>query len=262
SVVLAREIAEFIEELVPERRPGSEEIFLWGDPASEVTGVVVTWMATVEAIDRAVEEGCNLIISHEALTYPYAFRGNLEQSLHWRSNQARLSPLAKHDITVFRAHGLLDAYAILDDFALELGLPEPAFEDNFVRLYEIPPTPVRTLAKRAAEIAGEAVIRVTGDMDRTAERVGLPWGGLALSLNAAFIESLLALEPDVLIGGESDEYAMFMMMDCDVPFIEAGHAGSENPGLRATAEDIAAEYPEIKVIFHELNRPWRPFSAG
>ena len=150
-LVRAREIGNYIVDLVPGRELGSEEGFLWGDPDSEVTGALVTWMPTVEAIEAAVDADCNLIISHEALTNPYAFRGGAEGCLHWRSNQARLSRLAKNDITVYRAHGMLDAYSILDDFAESLGLPEPTFQDEFVRLYEIDVTPIRDLARRAAE---------------------------------------------------------------------------------------------------------------
>lgn len=253
----ARDVGYFVEDLARDRDLGSEEGFLWGDPDAEVTGVLVTWMTTVEAIERAISEGCNLIITHEALTNPYPFRGQLEQCLHWRSNQARLSRLAKGDITVYRAHGTLDEYNILDDFGRALGLPEPQISEDFVRIYEIEPTPVRELARRAAQVAGEKTIRVCGDIDREAQTVALPWGGLGLSLNAAFIEKLLAYDPDVLIGGESDEYAMFMILDCDVPFIETGHAGSENIGLRAVADDIAAEFEDLTVIFHELQRPWR-----
>ncbi|UCC16220.1 MAG: Nif3-like dinuclear metal center hexameric protein, partial [Dehalococcoidales bacterium] len=36
-----------------------------GDWEQEVTGVVTTFMATVEVIRRAVDEGNNLIITHE-----------------------------------------------------------------------------------------------------------------------------------------------------------------------------------------------------
>jgi putative NIF3 family GTP cyclohydrolase 1 type 2 len=255
--VRAREIGEFITNLAPQREPGTDEGFLWGDPNAEVTGVVVTWMPTVEAVQRAISVGANLVITHEALTNPYPFRGQLEQALHWKSNQARLSRLAKGGITVFRAHGKLDEYNILDDFAAALGLPDPEVRDGFVRIHRIEPTPMQELARRASEAAGEKTIRVCGNLDGDAEVIGLPWGGLGLSLNAAFIERVVAYEPDVLIGGESDEYAMFMMLDCGTPFIETGHAGSENIGLQSVADDIAAEFPDLTVVFHELKRPWR-----
>lgn len=253
----AYEIAHFIEGLAPDRDPGSEEGFLWGDPDVEVTGILVVWMPTVEAIERAGREGCNLIITHEALTNPYPSREDLRQCLHWRSNQARLSRLAKDDIAVYRAHGILDEYNILDDFGEALGLSEPHVSEDFVRVYQIDAAPVRELARRASEVAGEKTIRVCGDLHQEAETVALPWGGLGLSVNAGFVEKLLAHDPDVLIGGESDEYAMFMMLDCGVPFIEAGHADSENIGLRAVADDIATEFEDLPVTFHELQRPWR-----
>jgi spore maturation protein SpmB len=41
--------------------------------------------------------------------------------------------LSKHDITVFRAHGILDRLRILDCFAEALGLPKPSVRHSYVR---------------------------------------------------------------------------------------------------------------------------------
>jgi len=254
----AKEIGDYIEKLVPGWQLGGEEGFLWGDPRSEVTGVVVAWMATVEAIEAAAAQGCNLMLVHEQLTYPYPSRGPLlEQCLHWRSNQARLSRLARHNIAVYRAHGLLDTYCILDDFAKKLGLPEPSVSEAYFRIYDIEPTTVGELADTCKTATGMDAVRVVGDMDRVVGRAGTPWGGLGLSLNVGFIEGLLCYEPDVLIGGESDEYAMFLLQDCDVPFIEMGHTTSENIGLGRIANEMDVAFSDIKVIYHPVTCPWQ-----
>ena len=67
-----------------------------------------------------------------------------------------------------------------------------------------------------AELVGQAkaalgmdCVRVTGDSQRVVSRVGLPWGGLGLSVNVHFIEALLGYDADLLIAGESDEYEHF-----------------------------------------------------
>ncbi len=253
----AKQVAEWIENLVPGRPLGSDEGFRWGNPLSEVSGIVVSWMATVEVIERAAAEGCNLLIVHEQLTYPYSFMGGtMDRHLSWRSNQARLGRLAKGDIVVFRAHGMLDAYCILDDFAAALKLPPAAVKEQFYRVYDIEPVTVAELAGQVRTRLAMAGVRVVGDMQRVVQRVGLPWGGLGLSLNAAFLEGLLSYEPDVFIAGETDEYAMFLARDVGVPLIETSHVVSENIGLRRVAADLAAAFPEVKVVFHEIKCPW------
>ena len=100
-------------------------------------------------------------------------------------------------------------------------------------------------------------VRVTGDSQRVVSRVGLPWGGLGLSVNVGFIEALLGYDPDVLIAGESDEYAMFYCLDADVPLIETSHAGSENFGLARFAQQLAQHFPGLRVVFHRCPVPWQ-----
>jgi putative NIF3 family GTP cyclohydrolase 1 type 2 len=253
--MLAKEIGAFIQTLG--NGLGGDEGFRWGSPDAEVSGVLVAWNGSVPAIERAAAEGCNLMVIHEELTYPYAFRGgDLSACLHWRSNQARLGRLARHGITIFRAHGTLDTYCILDDFRIALGLPEPSVKEGYYRICDIEPTTVRELAERSKAALRMPALRVAGDLDRVVRRVGLPWGGLGLSLNVSFLEGLLAYNPDVLIAGESDEYAMFAMLDADVPLIEMGHAVSENMGLERTAQTLRETFAGLKVVYHEVPCPW------
>ncbi len=256
--MLATEIAKLVEDLVPERTMGMDEGFRWGDPEVEVSGVTVAFMPTVEAIERCAAEGCNLLIAHELLQMPYPWRaGGLEQHLSWRVNRNRIGLLARHGITLYRAHGQLDAFCIHDAFQELLGLSDPAVIDGHVRIFDIEPLRVIELAEQVKARTGMPAVRVTGELQRTVSRVGLPWGGTALSVNAGFLDSVIRHHPDVLIAGESDEYAMRMVLDCDVAMIETGHAVSEEPGLQQFAEHLAERLPEVKVVFHRSEPAWR-----
>jgi putative NIF3 family GTP cyclohydrolase 1 type 2 len=251
----ASEALQYIESLSPGR--GGEEGIRFGDPNVQVRGVLVCFMATLEAIKRATEEGCNLLIAHEDLFYPYDFgRERLQDSLTWSVNRARIQALCEGGITVIRAHGMLDRLCVLDAFADLLGLSKPSAEDGYVRIYDIAPTTLRALAEQVKRAVGLAVVRVTGDLDRTVRRVGLPWGGLGLFVNVSFIESLLAHGPDVLIAGESDDYGMRYVLDAGLTMIETSHSASENPGLRAFASRLARDFPTIKTVFHECPVPY------
>jgi len=255
ETVTAAVVAEFIEGLA--MKPKSDEGFKFGDPQASVTGILVCWMCTLPAIQQAVSEECNMIVCHEEMHYPYAaFEPGLEKYLTWTVNRQRIQALSHAEIIVYRAHGMLDHYCILDDFAEELGLGSPAVSEGFYRIYDIEPRTVAQLTEQVKVTMDMDCVRVTGDPAREVSRVGLPWGGLGLSVNISFIEGLLAYHPDVLIAGETDEYAMFYCRDADVPLIEASHAGSENFGLAHFADDLAAAMPGTKVVFHRCAVPW------
>ena len=253
--MIAADVAAYIESIAA--KPANDEGFKFGDPQASVTGILVCWMCTLPAIERAVAEGCNMIVCHEEMHYPYAsFQPGLEKYLTWTVNRRRVQALAQGEITVYRAHGMLDDYCILDDFAVELGLGTPAVSEGFYRIYDIKPRTVAQLTDQVKQVLDMDCVRVTGDPAREVSRVGLPWGGLGLSVNIGFIEGLLRYDPDVLIAGETDEYAMFYCRDADVPLIESSHAGSENFGLAHFAEDLAAAMPTTKVVFHRCPVPW------
>ena len=85
----------------------------------EVTGILTTLDVTLEAIDYAVQEGANLIISH----HPFIFKGIKQLDL--ASPQGRMIEKAiKHDIAIYSAHTNLDiAQGGLNDMlAARLGL--------------------------------------------------------------------------------------------------------------------------------------------
>jgi len=251
----AKEIGAFVESLSPGL--GQEEGFRFGEPETEVTGVLVCWMATVDAILTAAEGGCNLVLCHEELTFPYEFRDSgAIRYLWWRPNARRLALLGEHRMAVYRAHGMLDRYCILDDFGRFLGLPEPVVSEGYIRIYEVDPVTVRELAEQVKQRTGLPYVRVTGDLDQVVRRIGAPWGGLGLSLNTSFMQSLLAHDPDAFIAGETDDYGMRFAIDAGVPMIETSHATSENPGLEHFARDLKQQFPDLKVLFYANPAPW------
>ena len=252
-----RDIAAFTETLAPPR--GGDEGFRFGDSRAETTGVLVCFMATLEAIGEAAAKGCNLVLAHEELHYPYsAFPGPaLEESITWTTNRLRYAALAQHGLAVYRAHGQADRFCILESFAEKLGLPAPSVREGYYRIYDIEPVTVGELARDVKERVGQPHLRVSGALGKVVRRVGAPWGGLGLSLNVGFIEALLDHGPDVLIAGECDEYAFRYTEDAGVPMIETGHSISENPGLERLAQVLQDQFPQVPVVFHAVPCPWQ-----
>jgi len=255
DIPTARAVAAYIESLSPP--PGSEEGFKYGDPDAPVEGILVCWMATVAAIEQAAAEGCNLIVCHEDVYFPYAFLDpGLEKHLTWRVNRSRISRFAAHDLTVYRSHCTLDRRFIVEAFPQAIGLENPVIREGYYLIYDVTPVTVLELAANVKSRLGLPAVRVTGDPEALASRIGLPVGGIGLSLNIGFINALLDYGADCLIAGEMDEYAMRFVVDAGAPMIETGHAASENPGLREFHRDLSTRFPDVRVVFHECDRPW------
>lgn len=255
--MLAQEIRNYLSDL--SELAGVEEDFRFGDPKAEVTGVLICWLASGAALRKAAEENCNLVICHEDLFYPYAKRSALDTSITWRVNQRKIKIMAEQGITVVRAHGALDRLCIFDDFATVLGLGEPAEQDeNYsAKVYQISPTPLRELAQRAKSALGIEQVRVIGGLDRLAERICLPWGGVGLGINISYWEDMVErFDPDTMIAGEVDEYALHYAIDSGLGLIETGHCASENPGLRTFTQRLEKDFPDLKVVFFDTGQPW------
>lgn len=251
----AEQLVAYVETLAPPK--GGEEVFRWGDPAVEVSGLLVTWMVTVEAIEYAAANGCNFIICHESLHFPYShISPGLENYATWTTNRLRLTALSKHDITLYQCHTTADRFSIFGDFVSRLGLGEWDRAEGYTQVFAIEPITVRALAGRVKTAMGMGALRVSGDLDGLVSRVACPWGGVGLSLNVGFIEAVIAKGANGLIAGESDEYAMRYAADAGVPLIETSHAGSENPGLRRFAEHLGDRFGGLKVLFYEVAPAW------
>jgi len=170
--------------------------------------------------------------------------------------------MAKHGLTVFRCHGTLDEICIFDDFIAAMGLPPADRGVGFHRTLEIEETTVAELAERVRGALGVDAVRVAGDLAKRVSKIGFPWGGLGLSLNAAFLNQQIGMGVDVMIAGETDEYAMEMVTDMGIPIIETSHVVSENFGIKNFAERFQKDHPDLKVVYHENPRPWQYVSAG
>jgi putative NIF3 family GTP cyclohydrolase 1 type 2 len=234
--------------------PGSDEGFWHGDPEVNVHGIVVAFMANLDAIARTAKLKFDFLVVHEQLAYPY---GDVTPAqLEWPVNRARLDALTAAGIGVYRAHGMLDKFCILDDFGKLLNLPEAAVNEDFYRVYNVQATPVAQVVDRARQRLGLPHLRVTGAMDTMVRRIGLAWGGLGLSVNVAFLNSILAYGCDCLIAGETDEYAQRFCQDAGVVLIETGHSSSEEPGLEHFAGWLGEQVDPVPVVFHRLSPAW------
>jgi putative NIF3 family GTP cyclohydrolase 1 type 2 len=250
----AHEVQNLLVELSPPL--GREEGFRFGDPDVEVSGILVTWMATCDAIRTAANQGCSLVVCHEDPFFPYSGSGALETSITWRVNRARIGLCTANGITLLRAHGTLDRACVVDEFARTAGLSGDVVSEGLARTFTTAETSLGDFARRVRDNLGLRSLRVVGDLDRRITKVGVAVGGIGLSFNIGFWEILLRHGAEAVLTGESDEYAMRYAIDSGVDVVETTHPASENPGLRRFCGILRERFPQASVEFYECGVPW------
>lgn len=235
-----------------------------GDADRAAQKAVVCWMASADAIAFAGATGADLLIVHEGLYYPYSAevygRTYAPGWERWPTNVRRRELLERHRLTLMRAHTSADEICLFDAFAEVLGLGVPTIvRGPYTKAFDVEPQPLRTMIERVKRCLNMPLLRVSAPqgLEQIVRRVGLPWGGLGLFVNVAYQQSLIDMNADCFIGGESDSYAFRFAADSGIPFIETGHELSENPGLRRFSELLGQRFPETVFTFYECASIWR-----
>ncbi|SFS73727.1 Nif3-like dinuclear metal center hexameric protein [Paenibacillus sp. BC26] len=235
----------------------SDEGFRFGPDNITVTGIMVCWMPSVEAIHAARDAGCNLIITHEELNFPPVYSGaSLEDDL-CGATFLRMKALAESGITLFRAHGTLDHLCILDAFGDKLGFTNPTISahEYSYRYYDFELKSFDAVCQQVKTNISLPYLRVYGDPNKQVKRAGLIWGGVGISANPHTVQQMIKMGCDVLIGGEAEELPILAAKDAGVCYIETSHAYSENPGLLIVSQQLKRHFP-VPIHFYENKRPW------
>jgi len=240
---------------------GGGDGLVFGDPLAEVKGALVCWMANVEAIQHAAKAGANLILSHEAVFFPYpGIRSGVApaDSLSWPVNRERIRLMSEAGVSVIRVHSPMDRWHGGEAFREALGLPKRSLaEADGLKVYDIEPVALGRFVEDVKRRLGLERVRVgRGHMDRMVKRVALAPGGTGLFVNVEYQARLLKWNPDVIVGGETDTYGIHFALDVGVPFVETGHEVSENADTRRVFERIRKDLPGLAVHWFENAQPW------
>ena len=231
-----------------------------GDASQKISGIVSTFMATIEVIEKSVNMGANFIITHEPTFY-----NHLDQT-DWLEDdkvyQYKKALLEKHNIVVWRFHDFWHQYrpdGILTGFLQKLGWTNYLDEslENTVAI------PTQTLESLASDIKTKFNLTRTfyiGNPAKQCSRVGIlpgAWGGRA---HIPFLGKNI----DTLIVGESAEWeAVEYIRDAshagmDKALIIMGHAESEDPGMRYLAEWLVPFLPGVAIHHVSAGDPLVP----
>lgn len=244
--------------------------FIAGSADDDVRGILVTWMATSEALLQAVEYGCNLVVCHEPLFFdevsqPHMYRWTSDPAetyyeIDTHPNTIRRKIVEENGLTVLQIHYGLDRLCIFDDFAEAIGLGKSVAGDGYEKVYKLSrPMKVIDLANEVKNIINFDDIRIVGDSERVVSKAGNLWGGIGLSPNRYWMRKQIGLGAEVIVCGESDEFEMIYAREFGISLIVTSHAVSENIGLRNFALSLSKEFAAIPIKFFEVKVPFKSF---
>ena len=257
-MVKLQDVMQAMERIAPRRlaeewdNPG----LLVGSPHDEVRKILVALDVREETVERAIEDGCDLIVAH----HPLIFRG-LRAVRTDDVIGRKIARLIKADIAVFAAHTNLDSAAggVNDVLAERLGLQTvvPLVEgtaDGEPGLGRIGSLDVEfsldDFAARVKERLGLSSMRIVRAGDRRVSRVALCSGS-----GAEFVGKAAAKGADVYVTGDVKYHDAERAIGLGIHILDAGHFATEQPIVARLAEQLAKELNAgVKIVAETKSR--------
>lgn len=254
-----------------------------GEPDMEVKKIGCTFMATVDVVREAAEQGINFIITHE----PTWFNG-IDRT-EWAAEDPvyleKKKLIEEKQIAIWRFHDHMHmghADEIYMGFEKEFGWGDyrveitdierygekdsvqAGFWKNFGAVYRIPKTTLKELGSFFKEKAGMDVIQIVGNPDMAVEKVSVLVGGgsLGLGREEAPMVQMFRENVDVAVCGDITEWTLSAyvrdaaMMGMNKGMLVLGHERSEEWGMKYLPEWLESISDGIPAVFLDAGEPF------
>lgn len=255
----ASELLRHLHSLAPWLEEDTVDRIIIGDPETEVSRALVTWMSTFDACRAAVERACQLIVTHEPTFWSHANEvetSGAKPNPVWHAAFAKKRAyLEEHGLVILRCHDVWDfvpEIGIPFAWARFLGLgetPAAMSENRALHRYDIAPLSVDDFARRvAAKTAelGEPAVQVIGDGARLVSKIGV---GTGCYCNPVEFQQLGCDLSIVCDDGNWYWENLQCATDNDHPIIRVNHGTSEEPGMKTLATYLSNTFPQLAVEF-------------
>ncbi|HEX6053129.1 MAG TPA: Nif3-like dinuclear metal center hexameric protein [Gemmatimonadaceae bacterium] len=235
-----------------------------GDPATRVSGIAVTMMATLDVLQRAAASGANLVITHEPTFYDHLDRIDVLEREHDAVTAAKRAFIRDNRLVVVRMH---DHWHRRQPDGVAVGMSRALGWDRYRRpesefLFTLPAT---TLAALGRDIRGRLearTLRVIGDSSLRVTNVALAPGFAGFPTHR---QALQRDDVEVLVIGEAHEWETVEYVADAIAagrkkaLIVIGHIPSEQAGMEDFARWLEKLVPEVPVRFVPAADPfWAP----
>lgn len=219
------------------------------DGSREVKKVLFCMDVTPEAIDFAIENGYDLIISH----HPLIFKGVKSVSGDF-GIPSRIIKLIKNDVSVMSFHTRFDAVegGVNDALSEIFGLTD-------VEIVECDGAPLMRVGNLEDEMDIEHFVTIVSEKlgcehlnfasnDGKVHRLAVVGGG-----GGSYIKDAYLAGADTYLSGEIGYHNLTDCKDNHINLIEAGHFFTENPALKNLASFVLDADPSIECDFYDSN---------
>lgn len=227
-----------------------------GDPAQPVTGIMTSFMATMEVLRQAVAAGANFVITHEPTFY------NHRDEVEWLKDDpvylAKRQYLETNHLAVWRFHDYWHRYAkdgIQTGVVQQLGW-EAYQAASSPYEFDLPPQSLAALVQHVQTRLGARHLRVLGPAEMICRKVVLGPGSPPTEMQLAAVRAA-----EVVITGETSEWQVVeytrdaQALGQAKALILVGHERSEEAGMAYLADWLAPRLPSVPVTHVPSGEP-------
>ncbi len=238
--------------------PDTVDTVKTGDPSQPVTGIVTTFMATVDVIRKAAALGANLVITHEPTFYNHRDETSFLAGDSVYETKRRL--IEEHHLVIWRFHDYWHAHqpdGIVTGTIRKLGWETYAIPDRPLE-YNLPGLTLLDLANELKSKLEIQTLRYVGNGQQVCRKVGLQVGFCGWENNV----QALRQDIDVLIVGEISEWETSeytrdaLALGMKKALIITGHLPSEEPGMAYLVDWLQPRFPGIPVTHIPAGSPF------
>ena len=216
---------------------------------AECTGVVVCLDATLDVLEQAVKNHCNLVISHHPLVY------HPVQKIDMEDGHSRVLIYAlKNGITIWSAHTNMDCAELgINRELIDMFDADYSSNDGCLFFARRDAITLRAFTKKIAEVLDDNSVRYVGDGNKIVEKFCVCSGGGG---SVEDIAEAMKGGADVYISGDFAHHAYLFALENEFPLIEYSHFSSEKV-VKDLFEKILSAIDGLRIVKATENRPFR-----
>jgi dinuclear metal center YbgI/SA1388 family protein len=216
---------------------------------ADITRIVTAVSANQAAIDATIDAGADAMVVHHG----FFWRNEERTIVGYRAR--RLAALLANEISVLAYHLPLDAHPVVGN---NVGLLRALGAEPVSPFAGQPP--IGWIGELDAAVAADVVL---GRIEAATGRPPLAFGAAPTAVRrigavsgggAGYYEEAVANGAELFVTGEPSEMAQGLAAEIGVPFVAAGHHGTERFGPRALGEHLAA-IMAVDVRFVDVDNP-------
>lgn len=225
------------------------DTFKAGNPDDPVQGIAVGWMSYTWALEKALELGCNVYITHEPTYYDH--HDNNAAILQMPQVQAKHEFIEKNELIIIRCHDLWDQIqevGIPDSWGKFLGLGEAVIQSMHHRVYDMSEQSAHQFARQVAGLTKnlqQPGVQLIGSSEKIIRRVCIGTGAITpyLTFVRDYQIDLAICTDDGIDYWRDGGFAI----DMGIPIIVVNHMVSEEAGVESLARTLQKAFDKTPV---------------